>query len=84
MSEFKPFNVGGNDIVAATSKEEALQVFMSHVCQESYDDLTIDDVEDISIYMGEIVYIVDGEPIKTLGDYVNQCNGEAQYLYGWE
>lgn len=84
MSELKPFKVGENDIVAATSKEEALQVFMSYVCQESYEDFTVDDVEDISIYIGEMVFGEDGKPIQTLGDYVNQCDGNAQYLYGWE
>lgn len=84
MSNLKPYIVGENDMVAAESPEQALQILIDEYDHSCSDDLTVDDVVDASNRLEVHVFDEEGKSTGTLQQYIDDCNGEPKYLYGWE
>lgn len=84
MSKLKPFMVGENDMVAAENPEQALSLLKDNFGDGHYDFLMLCDVLDVSDDLDCMICCEDGEPIQTLREYIDNCNGIPQYLYGWE
>ena len=83
MDNLKPYIVGGNDMVAASSPEQAIQILMAHT-GFNRDDYYDECVEDVSHWLGEMIRDEDGVDIQKLSEFIDGCNGVPQYLYGWE
>lgn len=80
MSErLKAYQVGGNDIVAAFSEKQAIEVFVAY-CSTKYGEGELDATE-LSFEMK--LQDSDGNFLKTLGEYMKDVK-IAEYLFGWE
>ena len=84
MAQLKPYKVGEYDMVAAENPEQALALLKNNFDVSCDDDLTIDDVTDMSLRLHRQVYDEDGNPTGTLYSYIKACNGVPSYIYGWE
>lgn len=84
MLKLKPYKVGEYDMVAAETPEQALRLLMDNFDNCCDDDLTIDDVTDMTSHLFRQVYDEDGNQTGTLYSYVKACNDTPSYLYGWE
>ena len=84
MGQLIPYRVGDYDMVAAINPDQAIRVLMDY-CGDFYggEELCLDDVEDCSSCLSKMIFDGDGDPTQTLADYINDCNGVPQYLYGW-
>ena len=84
IGNLKPYRVGEYDMVAAENAEQALKLLVDNYDFCDADEITIDDVADMSSHLYRNVWDEDGNNTGTLYSYVKACNGVPQYLYGWE
>ena len=79
--KLKPFQVGDNDIVAAFTQDEAVQILKEYCCTEFCDDGEVLDVTELPLEME--LQDEEGNFLSTLGDYMKKVE-KAEYLVGWE
>lgn len=79
MQQLKPFK-GEQDMLAAFTAHQAQQILMSEFGYNEDESEVIDVTDKLDM----MVYDEDGQPTGTLREYIEACNGVAQYLYGWE
>jgi len=80
MSDLKPYQVGENDIVVATTEQQVIDILCNYADLKP-DELTVEDVNEQPLSLK--LYTEEGDVIGTLGEYMKDVT-EAQYLFGWE
>lgn len=82
MNTLKPYQVGENDIVLAKCKGSAVQLLADY-CGFDSDEISNDDVEDLSTRLDMSFQDEEGNSIGTLGSWIKDMK-EPQYIVGWE
>ena len=77
-----PYQVGENDIVLAPCENSAIDLLADY-CGFDADEMSSDDVTNLSKRLDMKLQDEEGNDIGTLGSYVEGMN-EAQYIVGWE
>jgi hypothetical protein len=80
--ELKPYQVGDNDIVLAKCKSSAVQLLADYGALDS-DEVSNDEVEDLSTRLHMKFKDEEGNDIGTLGHWIKDLK-EPQYVVGWE
>ena len=80
MNKLIAYQVGDNDIVAAYSKGQAVQI-LSDYCGFDSDEMSNDEVEELSLDLK--LQDEEGNFMQTLGDLMKTID-KAEYLVGWE
>ncbi len=79
MSELKAYQVGENDIVAAYSEKQAVELFIAY-CSSEYGEGELDATE---LPFEMELQDSDGNFLNALGEYMKDVK-TAEYLFGWE
>lgn len=79
----RPYLIGENDLVIAYNEQQALDVFSAYVGDACCEDLTLDDVSDMSGIRYRPIYNEDGSFDGSIYDLYKDLT-EPEYLLGWE
>lgn len=77
-----PYQVGQYNVVAANSKEEAIQILLDYHYVDS-DGIEVKDVIDLTFNLRTMITDAEGNNMEILGDWVSRIK-KPEYMYGWE